>query len=114
MTSRLLSLLKRIVGGIKKMITDMVVQVGIMCIPLGVVILLASFQFFEGWRMYVVGVLALIVTASGYWAFRLAIKAARLEETEKEDKFNTLIEEIKGLRKDIAIKGGSDGDSKDK
>ena len=113
MSDRIPTISKRIVGGIKKMLADMFVQYGAMGIPLGFVIMFASYELFEDWRMQFGIVLGILVVLAGYYAFSYAIKLSKLEESKRQDNFqknfNVLIEEIRGLRKDVTKKGNRDG-----
>ena len=100
------SLLKRLVERIKKVLTDLFVQFGAMGIPLGFAIMFASYEFFEDWRMQFGIVLGILVVLAGYYAFSYAIKLRKSEEAKRQDNLNVLIEEIRGLRKDITSKVG--------
>lgn len=96
------SLLK-IVGRIIKVLTDMFVNVGVMCIPMGFGVLL-GFLFVDDWRMYVGICVGLLLVFVGYLSFKYALKFRIIENAEKEKTrqenlcvLNDILKELKQL-----------------
>jgi uncharacterized protein YlxW (UPF0749 family) len=112
----------RLYGRLKKMVSDLLLQIGAVCIPLGVLIAMFAYQFFEGLPKIVFGICGFIVFLFGVWGFSKVMQLARLEldasqekdkkaereRTEDNIKFIALINEISGLRKDLTKRGEND------
>jgi hypothetical protein len=104
------------------MVSDLLLQIGAVCIPLGVLISMFAYQFFDGWAKIVFSILGIIVFIFGGWAFYKVIDLAKIEiskiaddKKEREhkenidnEKFIILIKEIRLLRNG----GKKDGESK--
>ncbi len=126
MLSRIKTSLIKLYGRFKKMVGDLLLQFGAVCIPLGVLIAMFAFQFFEGWAKYICICIGVIITFLGILAFRETFKLAKAEIaelTEKEktrmrerlednSKFAILINEMRAMREDLKNGGKKDGESK--
>jgi len=51
------------------MVSDLLLQIGAVCIPLGVLIAMFAYQFFEGLPKIVFGICGFIVFLFGVWGF---------------------------------------------
>ncbi len=105
----LTSLTRLIVGRVKRMISNIILQYGAVSIPLGITMFIFSTLFSEGWKMYVGWVLSILMFALGTFAFSEAMKTARKEQKSSDDRFDALINEVRGLRQDM-INGGRNDD----
>ena len=55
------------------MVSDLLLQIGAVCIPLGVLIAMFAYQFFEGLPKIVFGICGFIVFLFGVWGFSKVI-----------------------------------------
>jgi len=81
--------------------SNLFLQLGVISIPLGFIIVLWAFQSFEGWKMYVILGMSLVLIVYGVWAVQYATKLAKIERHDSSIKFNALLNEIKMLRQDL-------------
>lgn len=81
--------------------SNLFLQLGVISVPLGFIIVIWAFQSFEGWKMFTILGLSLILIIYGLWAIQYARKLANIERHDNSIRFNALLNEIKMLREDL-------------
>ena len=99
--------LKQILRGIKKMFSNIAIQVGIMGLPLSVVILFFAVDKMNGFGFWIMVIFSFIMMILSYRAVIWGIKQAKKELAEQRQKdnrdgtqLNTLIIEMRTMRED--------------
>ncbi len=96
------------------MLTNLLLQLGAIFIPLGFTGFFFGADLLSGWKFIAVSLLSIIIFGFGFWCLRGAIQWTRLEERENDVKFEMLIKEIRLLRQDLnggSRNGGNQGDN---
>ena len=111
MLKSLASLIRRIMGRVIKMFSNVLLQYGAVIAPTGFVLAFFAFDAFSGWKLYIALLLSLILVIFGAYSLMKAMDVAKIEARQNAKQFEYLINEIKGLRKDLTSKGGQDNDN---
>jgi hypothetical protein len=99
--AKVIASLSKLIGRIRKMLANMLIQLGVIFVPLGFTAFFFSAELLDGWRFYVCGPLSIVIFLFGFWCIRNSIKWARLEDADNENKFKMLMNEVRKMNDNI-------------